>query len=139
MLILLSLIILHIRNNQRVQKQWIEQNEQNNWTDLSSKSSPVSSVHPSHCEPPLHNTHNFGDLLFFLFYVYCVCTHVSMQMYECVHGCRGHMSECHPLVTPYFWGEGLSLHLGLSSPNRLSVCRGLALLSALRLQICCWT
>lgn len=50
MLTLLSLIILDIRNNKRVQKQWIDQNEQNNWADLSSKSSPVSCVHPSHCK-----------------------------------------------------------------------------------------
>lgn len=50
MLIIFALIILNIRNNKRVQKQWIGQNEQNNWTDLSSKSSPVSRVHLSHCE-----------------------------------------------------------------------------------------
>lgn len=50
MLSLLSLIKLDIRNNKRVQKQWIDQNEQNNWTDFSSKSSPVSCVHPSHCK-----------------------------------------------------------------------------------------
>lgn len=113
---------------------------QNNRTDLFSKSSPVSSVHRSHCESLSQHSPLCSWILkiYYLMSVYVVCVHMSMQMHVWVHGCRSHRSPEYLLLLLPSFGDRVCHYIWSSAVLigwlSLGIC---PLSSAPRLQICC--